>query len=53
MKIILLVITVCLYAWPVQAYIDVARPDDTKVTAGDQNSAKHRLSDKSSEILKK
>lgn len=53
MKIILFVITVCLYAWPTQAYIEVTRPDETQSTAGDQNSAKHRLSDKSSEVLKK
>lgn len=53
MKIILLVITICLYVLPAYAYIDNTRADETQVTAGDQNSAMHRLNDKSSEALKK
>lgn len=53
MKIIFLAIAMCFYVLPVYAYIDNTRADETQMTAGDQNSAKHRLSDKNLEALKK
>lgn len=53
MKIILLVTAVCFYILPAYAYIDNTTVDETQVTAGDQNSSMHRLSDRNSEVLKK
>lgn len=53
MKIILLVIAICLYVLPVHAYLEDTRAGETQVKAGDQNSSKHRLSDKNAEVLKK
>lgn len=53
MKIILFVITICLYVLPAHAYIDNTRADETQVTAGDQHSSMYRLNDKISEKLKK
>ncbi|MBQ9271959.1 MAG: hypothetical protein IJ218_06825 [Alphaproteobacteria bacterium] len=52
MKIILALLTVCLYFAPAHAYQEDNRTGETQLTAGEQNSAMHRLSDKSAYAIK-
>lgn len=53
MRIILLFWIFCLFVSPAYAYIDNKQRDDTTVTAGDQNSSMHKLSEKNSFLVKK
>lgn len=52
MRIILCLLAVSLYLSPAYAYKEDNRIGETQLTAGEQNSALHRLSDKSDYIVK-
>ena len=52
MRIILCLLTIGLYLSPAYAYKEDNRIGETQLTAGEQNSALHRLNDKSDYIIK-
>ena len=52
MKIILSVITVFLFSWSAQAYIEDSRQGESQLTAGEQNSALYHLQGKNIYKLK-
>lgn len=53
MKIILLVFIICISALPASAYKEDNRFGETQLTAGEQNSNLHRITNRGIEILKK